>query len=302
MVKKAEEAISDSRKRTADTLFTDLESVALAIEGRDLNITEENFVPTAKSIQDTKERHLVTRSGLQGPQCCYAISTTYRQWRHSIVFDIFSEQYFSKYTASRSMSLLEMPMRQHTNTTKSRSTEICTVLQLPLSWERCNVRSNTGRPFESKHNVHYSTFNHSSLLRSASDLDCCLMAVLSSGNHMDLGSWENSGATRVSVHGLWDRCLHPAQDKTARTPKVLKSCWWRRLGRAIQTQRTSTFPRLQTSLGAPEQKSLDTINRLVLALPHSRDHSWDALQKLPWKVTREVGSQRRGQGAEDSKE
>ena len=77
--KKAEEAISDSRKRTADTLFTDLESVALASEGRDLNITEDTFVPTAKCIRDTKERQLVTGIGLQGPQCCYAISTTYRQ-------------------------------------------------------------------------------------------------------------------------------------------------------------------------------------------------------------------------------
>ena len=46
-VEKAEEAITDSCKRTADTLFTDLESVALAIEGSDLNITADNFVPTA---------------------------------------------------------------------------------------------------------------------------------------------------------------------------------------------------------------------------------------------------------------
>ena len=36
--------------------FTDLESVALAIEGSDLNITEDNFVPTAKCIQDAKEK------------------------------------------------------------------------------------------------------------------------------------------------------------------------------------------------------------------------------------------------------
>ena len=67
--KKAEEAITDSRERTADTLSTDLESVALAIEGSNLNITEDNFVPTAKCIQDTKERQLMTRSGLQRQRC-----------------------------------------------------------------------------------------------------------------------------------------------------------------------------------------------------------------------------------------
>ena len=67
---KADEAITDSRKRTADTLFTDLESVALAIQGRDPNTTEDNFVPTAKCIQDTIQRQLVTRSGPQRLQCC----------------------------------------------------------------------------------------------------------------------------------------------------------------------------------------------------------------------------------------
>ena len=69
MVKKGEEAVTDSRERTADTLFTDLESLALAIEGSDLDITEDNVVPTAKCVQDTKERQLVTRSGLQRQRC-----------------------------------------------------------------------------------------------------------------------------------------------------------------------------------------------------------------------------------------
>ena len=59
--KKAEEAITDSCERTGDTCFTDLESVALAIEGSDLNITEDNFVPAAKCIQETNERQPVTR-------------------------------------------------------------------------------------------------------------------------------------------------------------------------------------------------------------------------------------------------
>ena len=41
--KKAEEAITVSRERTADTLLSDLGSVALAFEGSDLSITEDNF-------------------------------------------------------------------------------------------------------------------------------------------------------------------------------------------------------------------------------------------------------------------
>ena len=121
--KKAEEAITDARERTADTLFTELESVALAIEGSDLNITEDNVVHTAKCVQDTKERQVVTRSGLQRLRCrvCHlhhkqAIKAPYR------FRQFFSEQYFSKNTASRSMTLLERPMRQHGNTRKSKGT------------------------------------------------------------------------------------------------------------------------------------------------------------------------------------
>ena len=69
--KKGEGAITDSREWKADTLFNDLESVAFAIEGSDVNTTEDHFVPTAKCIiQDTEGRQLVTRSGRQRLQCC----------------------------------------------------------------------------------------------------------------------------------------------------------------------------------------------------------------------------------------
>ena len=58
-----------------------------------------------------------------------------------------------------------------------------------------------------------------------------------------------------------------------------------------------------TSLGAPKQRSLDITNRSVPALSHSCDCSWDALQKLPWKVIREIegqsGQDRGSQEAED---
>ena len=46
--KKSERALADSRGRTADALFMNLESVALLIKGSDLSIPEENFVPTAR--------------------------------------------------------------------------------------------------------------------------------------------------------------------------------------------------------------------------------------------------------------
>ena len=59
-----------ARGRTADALLKDLDSVALAIEGTDLSITEDNFVPTARCIQDTETRQLVARSSLQRLRYC----------------------------------------------------------------------------------------------------------------------------------------------------------------------------------------------------------------------------------------
>ena len=67
---KSEGAITDLREQTADTLLSDLGTVALTLEGSDLSITEDNFVPTARRIQDTKKRQLVTRSSLQRQRCC----------------------------------------------------------------------------------------------------------------------------------------------------------------------------------------------------------------------------------------
>ena len=41
------------------------------------------------------------------------------------------------------------------------------------------LKVNTGRPFERRLHIDFSTNHHSSQLCSASDLDCCFMAVLS---------------------------------------------------------------------------------------------------------------------------
>ena len=53
--KKSERALAGLREQTADTLFSDLGTVTLVVEGSDLSITEDNFVPSARCIQDTKK-------------------------------------------------------------------------------------------------------------------------------------------------------------------------------------------------------------------------------------------------------
>ena len=67
--KKAEGVTTESRERSAESLFHALESIALPVEGSDLGSTEDIFVPTASCIQDTKKRQLVMRSCLPRPRC-----------------------------------------------------------------------------------------------------------------------------------------------------------------------------------------------------------------------------------------
>ena len=148
------------RKRTADTVFTDLEYVALASEGRDLNITEDTFVPTAKCIRDTKGRQLVTVSGLQRLRCCVchlhheqAMKAPYRvrqffvtklQQVHRFKVDIIAgdanaaaykyykkQEYRDLYSSSVAVMLREMQREV-----------------------------NTGRPFERRLHIDYHTNNH----------------------------------------------------------------------------------------------------------------------------------------------
>ena len=130
--KKVEGAITGSRERTTDTLYNDLESLANALEGAYLNTTEDNFVPPAKCIQNIKDRQLVTRSGLQRLRCRerhldqeQAMKAPYR------VRQFFRKVYQKVKLFKVSMSVQEMPVRQHTSTTNVMSTTIFTIPRLP---------------------------------------------------------------------------------------------------------------------------------------------------------------------------
>ena len=67
--KTSEKAVKESRERSAEQLFGDLESVASAVEGSDLGPTVDPVEPTASCINDTKNRQLATRSGLPRLRC-----------------------------------------------------------------------------------------------------------------------------------------------------------------------------------------------------------------------------------------
>ena len=68
--KTSERAVKESREQSVEQLFADLESVALAVKGSELDTTEDPCEPSARCINDTKKRQLVTRSGLPRLRCC----------------------------------------------------------------------------------------------------------------------------------------------------------------------------------------------------------------------------------------
>ena len=129
-----------------------------------------------------------------------AISTTSGWWSHLCVFDSFSKLDFSKCTTSRSMSLLEMPMRQHTNTSKKQQYQDVYNYSVAIMLREMQREGNEERPLETRLDIDSYTNNHFSQLCSASDLDLVLHGHSHVETHLDPESWENFGATRVNEY------------------------------------------------------------------------------------------------------
>ena len=149
------------------------------MEGSDLGTAGHPFEPTARWINDTRKRQLVSRFGLPRLRCC--VCHLHHKWAMNSPAAVreFCKQCFNKCITSRLMSLQEMPTLQHTSTTKSKSTKICTIPWLQSCQEKCNVRSIRDTQFERRLHIDYSTNNHQTQLHAANDIDCCFMAILS---------------------------------------------------------------------------------------------------------------------------
>ena len=179
--KKAEEAVTDLRERTADTLLPDRGSVALALEGTDLNTTQDNFVPRAKWIQDTNERQLVTRSGLQRLRCC--VCDLHHE--QAITAPCRVQQFFFEKKNFKNLQHYKVDViaggadaAAYKYYKKHEYQDLYNSSVAVMLREMHQVVS-MNHPCESRLHRDYSTNNHHSQLRSPDDLDCCFMAILS---------------------------------------------------------------------------------------------------------------------------
>ena len=111
--------LSQTRERTAQQLFHQLENVALAVEGND-----DSSESTSKSINDVKKRNLVTRSGLSRLRCCVCHIHPPPLGRE------FLKTVLQKVCHFKIMLLQEMLSPQHTSTVRSKNAKTCIFLQL----------------------------------------------------------------------------------------------------------------------------------------------------------------------------
>ena len=255
--KKTEGAMTDSRERTADTLYNDLESVALTIEGTNPDVTEDGNVRTTEFIQDTKKRQLVTRSGLQ--------------ILRGDVWHLLHKQTMTAPTAVQQFFKTVLQQVHHFKVdviAGDVNTTACRYYKKQVFQDLCNSsvvvmlremqrEVNTERPFESRLHIVFLYQNHFSQFRSASDLDYYYMTILSWRKPLGPRIMRtHSGAIRVSERRV-------TRDVRSRERRQSHDCTWR-----------LWCPSIWKSLGAPQQRSLDKSNRSVLTLPYSCDYSW----------------------------
>ena len=175
--KKAITQLPRSRERSAEQLFDTLEPVAFAVEGSDLGTAEDLFVPTARCINDTKKRQLLTRSGLPRLICC--VCHLHHKWAMkspAAVRQFFKTvlQHVCHFKVDVISGDANAAAHKYYKSQEYQDLYDSSVAVMPIEMQR---EVNTGHPFESRRHIDYSTNNHPPQLHAADDLDCCFMAV-----------------------------------------------------------------------------------------------------------------------------
>ena len=232
-----------------------------------------------------------------------AISTTSRQWSHLRVFDSFSKQYFSKDTIAGDANAAAYTYFKKQQNQDFYNSSVAVMLR------KMQREFNTGRPFDCRLHFDSYTNDHFSQLISASDLD-----LLFHGYSLTVKTtWTQNH--EIILEQL--ACANARQREKTRWGQLSSQLYWslgegdgwkglsrpRDIWQSHDCTSRLWCPSIRTRLGAPKQRSLATTNRSVLAFSYSSDHSWDALQKLPCKVTREVEGQRgRDRGSQETED
>ena len=179
------------------------------------------------------------------------------RWMRQVLFESSSKSSFNKCTTSRSMSLLEIPIQQ--------------------SVREIQREVDEGRPLEDTLCIDYYNNNHFLHTSTASDLDCCFMAILSQwkppGPRMMRTLWSNS---RERMENYQKR-----KDGGGSFPEGLDIMLKETATRNLPTSETADSPEnepqdhdVRQSERVLKFQNRDfwiRPNRFVLALSHTRD-------------------------------
>ena len=171
-VKKRERAVKESRERSAQQLFSNLEPVASAVQLRTL------LEPTASCTNDTKKRQLVTRSGVPRLRCC-ACHLHHKRAMNSPapVLEFFKTVLQQVYHFKVDVIAGDANATAHKYYKKQEHQDLHN-FSVAVMLREMQREVNAGHPFERKLHIDYSTNNHPPQLHAATDLDCCFMAIL----------------------------------------------------------------------------------------------------------------------------
>ena len=176
-----ENAVKESRERSAEQLFADLELVAsvVAVEGSDLGPTEDPFEPTASCINDTRKRQLVTKSGLARLRCSEShlhhkqamkSPAAVRECLKTVLQQVYHFKVDVIAGDANAASNKYYKKQEHQYLHDSSVAVMLREIQREV---------NTGHPFERRLHIDYSTNIHPTELHAANDIDCCFLAIFS---------------------------------------------------------------------------------------------------------------------------
>ena len=148
-------------------------------EGSDLGTSEDRFEPTASCINGTKKRQPVTRSGLSRLICCVChlhhkwamnspaavrefFGTMLQQVCHFKVDVMAGDANAGGYKSYKKQEYQDLYKTSVASMLREMQREV-----------------NVALPFANRLHIDCSTNNHPTQLRTANDIDCCFMAIVS---------------------------------------------------------------------------------------------------------------------------
>ena len=156
--------------------MADLEPVASAVEGSDLGTAGDPVEPTARCINDTRKRQLVTRFGL--PRLRYCACHLHHKWAKNSLA-VFREFFIKKMLQQVHHFKVDVTAGDANAAAygyyKKQEHQDLHNSSVAVMLREMRREVNTGHPLARRFHTDYTTNNHPTQLHAANDFDCCFL-------------------------------------------------------------------------------------------------------------------------------